>query len=142
MTDVISKQKRSEVMSHIRGRGNKETEIALMTLMRKHHIKGWRRHRNLVGKPDFTFPKERVVIFVDGCFWHCCPEHSTRPKNNRQFWEKKLAANKKRDEFVTRELSAGSWHVVRIWEHELKNRELVAGKIKTVLSEQSGSDMA
>jgi DNA mismatch endonuclease, patch repair protein len=104
MADVFTKAKRSEVMSRIRGRGNKETELALAKLLRAHGITGWRRHQPLFGKPDFTFRKERVVVFVDGCFWHSCPKHSNMPVNNRLFWRKKLTANALRDRLVTKTL--------------------------------------
>jgi DNA mismatch endonuclease (patch repair protein) len=57
---------------------------------------------------------------VDGCFWHCCPEHATWPKNNSTMWEEKLAKNQLRDRIVTRTLKKQGWRVVRIWEHELK----------------------
>ena len=119
MSDVFTKAKRSEVMSRIRGRGNKETELALAKLFRAHGITGWRRHQSLFGKPDFTFRKQRVVVFVDGCFWHGCPTHSNMPVNNRLFWEKKLGANKLRDRLVTATLREQGWLVLRIWEHEL-----------------------
>src|SRR3972149_2937924 len=100
MSDVFTKQKRSEVMSRIRGKGNKDTEVAMIRVFRSHHITGWRRNQPIFGKPDFTFHKQKVVIFVDGCFWHGCPKHSTMPKNNRKFWRKKLTANKIRDKLV------------------------------------------
>ena len=73
MPDVFTKAKRSEVMSRIRGTGNKDTELALIILFRLHRIKGWRRHQPVFGKPDFVFPAVKVAVFVDGCFWHCCP---------------------------------------------------------------------
>jgi DNA mismatch endonuclease (patch repair protein) len=69
--------------------------------------------------PDFVFRKQRTAIFVDGCFWHGCPKHATKPANNRAFWKKKLAGNKKRDALVTRTLRRAGWRVLRIWEHEL-----------------------
>jgi DNA mismatch endonuclease (patch repair protein) len=106
-------------MSRIRGRGNKATELALAKLLRAHGITGWRRHQLLFGKPDFTFRKERVVVFVDGCFWHSCPAHSNMPVNNRIFWNKKLGANEQRDRLVTTTLRKQGWAVLRIWEHEL-----------------------
>ncbi len=134
MSDVFSKEKRSDVMSKIRGRGNKDTELELIKIFKQYHITGWRRNRQLLGKPDFTFYTKRVVVFVDGCFWHCCPLHSTMPKNNREFWEKKLNGNKLRDEFVTNELTRKGWLVVRIWEHELRDHEAVAKKITTALN--------
>jgi DNA mismatch endonuclease (patch repair protein) len=73
MADVFSKAKRSEVMSRIRPRGNKGTELALMAFFRAHGHTGWRRGRPLFGKPDFVFRKNKVALFVDGCFWHGCP---------------------------------------------------------------------
>ena len=87
MTDIWSRKKRSEVMSLIRGKGNKETEQATLVLLRQNKISGWRRHLPLPGKPDFAFPKRKVAIFVDGCFWHGCPICYTRPKTNRAFWD-------------------------------------------------------
>ena len=119
MSDVFTKQKRSEVMSRIRGHGNKETEIALLMLFRKHGITGWRRNQTVFGKPDFVFATRRVAVFVDGCFWHLCPKHSNVPVNNRAFWKKKLTANKTRDLAVNKALRQDGWCVVRIWEHEL-----------------------
>lgn len=120
MSDVFSQAKRSEVMAKIRGRGNKATELALIGLMRAHGITGWRRDQKVFGRPDFVFRRKRVAVFVDGCFWHACPRHATRPKNNRAFWAAKLAANRARDRKVTRTLRALGWKVVRIWEHELR----------------------
>jgi DNA mismatch endonuclease, patch repair protein len=125
MPDVFTKVKRSEVMSRIRGHGNKDTELALVKIFQAHKITGWRRHQKIFGKPDFAFPKLKLAVFVDGCFWHGCPRHSTKPKNNRAFWRRKLSANKKRDKFVNRALRQKGWDVLRIWEHELsKKREV------------------
>jgi DNA mismatch endonuclease, patch repair protein len=135
MPDVFTKIKRSEVMSRIRGRGNKETELVLAALLRAHGITGWRRHQPLFGKPDFSFRQDRVVIFVDGCFWHGCPQHTNTPVNNRPFWQKKLAANKRRDRLVTKTLRQQGWHVLRIWEHDLsKNPTACIRKIKALLT--------
>ena len=119
MPDVFTKAKRSEVMSRIRGRGNKETELALAKLLRAHGITGWRRQQPLFGKPDFIFRRERIAIFVDGCFWHGCPKHFNMPLGNRPFWERKLTANRLRDRLVTKTLRQQGWLVLRIWEHDL-----------------------
>jgi DNA mismatch endonuclease, patch repair protein len=119
MADVFSIYKRSEVMSRIRSRGNKDTEQALANAFRRHGIIGWRRNRQLFGKPDFVFPKLKLAIFVDGCFWHNCPLHGTRPKDNRSFWKKKFARNQTRDRLVNHNLCQMGWRVLRIWEHEL-----------------------
>jgi DNA mismatch endonuclease (patch repair protein) len=80
-------------------------------------------HRNVPTfrvKPDYVFRKARLALFVDGCFWHGCPRHATRPANNRTFWKKKLAGNKTRDQVVNRALRRAGWRVIRIWEHELR----------------------
>lgn len=122
MTDVFTPSKRSAVMARIRGRGNKDTELALIRLFRSNHITGWRRHKPIFGKPDFVFPSVRLAVFVDGCFWHGCPSHSTMPKNNAEFWQKKLAGNKARDLIVNKTLRAKGWRILRIWEHELSRK--------------------
>lgn len=116
MADVFTKAKRSAVMSLIRSRGNRATELRLIALMREHGITGWRRNAPVFGKPDFVFRHERVAVFVDGCFWHGCPRHATKPANNRAFWQAKLARNAERDREVTRELRKAGWRVVRVWE--------------------------
>ncbi len=66
-----------------------------------------------------VFVRAKVAVFVDGCFWHGCPEHCRRPSSNEGYWEKKIAGNMARDERVTRELAELGWRVVRIWEHEV-----------------------
>ncbi len=109
----LDQAKRSEVMSRIKGRGNKATELRLIGIFKTHRITGWRRHWPLEGKPDFIFPKLKMAVFVDGC-----PLHATRPKSNSAFWETKLARNQARDRYVTRVLRAQGWKVLRIWEHE------------------------
>lgn len=116
-------------MSRIRGKGNKDTELATIQILRKYHISGWRRNQALLGKPDFVFSKQKIALFVDGCFWHGCPQHSNMPKNNRSFWKSKLEGNKKRDRFVSRDLRKAGWKVVRIWEHELKNPSKIITKL-------------
>jgi DNA mismatch endonuclease (patch repair protein) len=67
---------------------------------------------------DIVFTRRRVVVFVDGCFWHGCPLHATEPKNNAEWWREKLAANMARDRRHDEELTSAGWTVLRIWEHE------------------------
>jgi DNA mismatch endonuclease (patch repair protein) len=135
MADVFTKAKRSEVMSRIRGRGNKDTELALAKLLRRHHITGWRRNQPVYGKPDFVFPKLKLAVFVDGCFWHGCPKHVTNPKNNRVFRRRKFSANRKRDLLVSQTLRRTGWRVLRVWEHELagKSEARLMRRIQRVL---------
>lgn len=124
MADVFTKAKRSQVMSCIRGYGNKDTELALIRFFRSQKITGWRRKHAVFGKPDFVFPKLRLAVFVDGCFWHACPIHVVKPRNNADFWAKKLTTNAARDRLVTRTLRRNGWRVLRIWEHELSRKNL------------------
>jgi DNA mismatch endonuclease (patch repair protein) len=69
-------------------------------------------------RADVVFPRAKVAVFVDGCFWHSCPEHGTVPRNNREWWIAKLEANVRRDQETDRRLSAEGWTVIRVWEHE------------------------
>jgi DNA mismatch endonuclease (patch repair protein) len=103
--------------------GNKDTELRLIALFRAHGISGWRRNHQLGGKPDFVFRKERLVVFVDGCFWHGCPAHATWPKQNAEFWRTKILGNRRRDLAVNRLLKKAGWRVVRIWEHALTRKQ-------------------
>lgn len=96
--------------------------------------KGYRFRKNvksLYGKPDIAIQKYHIVIFIDSCFWHKCPIHGSLPKNNQEFWEKKLARNKQRDIEVTRYYLDKNWNLLRIWEHEI-SREFVAALDKVI----------
>lgn len=131
MADTLTPEERSERMSRVRGRNNASTELRLVALLRRFRIRGWRRGAPLPGKPDLVFPREKVAVFVDGCFWHGCPEHYRRPKSNHEFWDGKVRGNIKRDEEVSQTLAARGWAVVRIWEHEVraKSEEAAIAKI-------------
>ena len=120
-------------MSSIRSKGNKDTELKLILIFRESGIKGWRRNQDLHGKPDFVFRKERVAVFVDGCFWHGCPRHGRKPASNESYWGPKLARNKLRDAQVTHRLRKIGWRVVRLWEHQLINLQKTAERIKKAL---------
>lgn len=85
---------------------------------------GWRYHvlNNLPGRPDVVFPTERIAVFIDGCFWHGCPEHFQQPETNVGFWEEKIQKNILRDNKVTQQLANEGWMVLRFWEHDIKDR--------------------
>ena len=108
-------------MSRIRSSGNKDTELRMISVFRRYQITGWRRGQKLMGKPDFVFRREKVIVFVDGCFWHGCPKpkHARSPKNRAEWWAAKLQKNKDRDRRVTRELRKHGWKVIRVWECDL-----------------------
>jgi DNA mismatch endonuclease, patch repair protein len=135
MADTHTKEQRSLNMAAIRSRGNKTTEEALLLLLRKHKISGWRRHqKNIQGTPDFVFPSKRVAIFIDGCYWHGCPRCGLKAKSNQKYWKPKIEMNKKRDRRVNRELRKSGWTVLRIWEHKIKkNPDVVINQIKKEL---------
>jgi DNA mismatch endonuclease (patch repair protein) len=122
-------------MATIRSRGNKDTELVLATILRRHGIDGWRRNQPVFGKPDFIFRQVRLALFVDGCFWHGCPKHSHLPDSNRSFWRNKFSRNKTRDRFVTRTLREQGWRVLRIWGHALghKSENRIVRRIQRAL---------
>lgn len=112
---------RSEIMSRIKSKGNKSTELAMVKLFRRYRLIGWRRQQRVCGiNVDFVFPKRRRVVFVDGCFWHKCPIHFKVPKKRKQFWYNKVSSNAARDRYQTAHLMNNGWQVMRVWEHELK----------------------
>ncbi|MBN1903229.1 DNA mismatch endonuclease Vsr [Candidatus Sumerlaeota bacterium] len=114
--DTFNRQKRSWIMAQVKSNGNRSTEVRLIAVLRENHISGWRRRYPLEGKPDFVFPRSRVAVFVDGCFWHGHPKKCRMPKQNREYWENKIAHNVARDRQVTCMLREKGWKVVRIWE--------------------------
>ena len=129
--DVFSISKRSEVMSKIRGQGNRSTERRMAAMLRARGISGWQMHpMDVRGKPDFFFPDLRIALFLDGCFWHQCPKCSQRPKQNQSFWADKLAANVRRDSRTRRALNRAGLCVIRLWEHDI---EKMTNRCKTVL---------
>lgn len=134
MADVFDLEKRSAVMAAIRSRGNRDTELKLTAILREFQITGWRRHQALPGRPDFVFRRERLVIFVDGCFWHGCPRHGRKPDTNRGYWLPKLQRNQARDRTVARLLRRSGWTVLRIWEHDLTNHARIAARCRRALA--------
>ena len=121
-------------MATIRSAGNRATELRLAAILRAHGITGWRRHQALPGKPDFDFRRERLAVFVDGCFWHGCPRHLRMPQDNRPYWKRKIARNIHRDRETTRRLKKAGWQVLRVWEYALRSPESVAGRIASKLA--------
>jgi DNA mismatch endonuclease, patch repair protein len=112
---------RSRVMRSVLSRGNKSTELALGSVLHSMRIRKWKVHdKKILGTPDFIFSKQKVLIFVDGCFWHGCVRCYRRPKTSRVYWDKKLQDNKERDRRNSTKLKQEGWEVIRIWEHQLK----------------------
>jgi DNA mismatch endonuclease, patch repair protein len=133
MTDVLSKEQRAYNMSKIRGK-NTGPEMKLRKLLWSAGIRGYRVHYDLPGKPDIVFVKKKIVLFIDGCFWHKCPIDFQEPETRKDFWMKKINSNVERDERINRELSDTGWTIIRIWEHEMrKEPEKVVQRIVEIL---------
>jgi DNA mismatch endonuclease, patch repair protein len=101
-------------------------------MLARMRLRGWQRnHKSLLGHPDVVFEQERVVIFIDGCFWHGCPTCRRKlPKTNREYWERKLGRNVNLARSYNRSLRRNGWTVIRIWEHEMRTLKL-REKIRT-----------
>lgn len=108
-------------MASIRKRGNKSTERRVRLAFVRGGIRRWKMHpKDVFGTPDFWFPKRRVAVFVDGCFWHGC--HCSRlPRQNSAYWHPKIAANARRDRIVSARLRSDGIQVLRIWEHDVRD---------------------
>lgn len=88
----------------------------MATVLRRHGLSGWRRNSILFGRPDFVWRHLKLALFVDGCFWHACPQCFRSPSVNTVYWRKKTRYNQRRDRLVARELRSQGWRVLRVWE--------------------------
>lgn len=137
MPDNLSKEDRIRTMRSVKSQKT-SPERRLRAMLAGCRIKGWHVNpKEVTGKPDIAFVKNRIAIFVDGCFWHGCPIcNRPLPETNRDYWEKKVNGNIKRDEKYTAGLEADGWRVLRIWEHRLAKKERldpIINEIKTLL---------
>ena len=122
MADKHSKIIRSKNMSAIKGKGNKSTELKFLKLLNDNKITGWLRHYKYApGTPDFVFRKQKISVFIDGCYWHKCPDCFIIPKSNTEFWMKKINANVDRDKRNNVLSLKKKWKVFRVRECKLKN---------------------
>ncbi|MBY4638358.1 very short patch repair endonuclease [Sphingopyxis sp. XHP0097] len=126
----------SKRLSRVRQRDT-EAELAVRRAL---HRRG-RRYRvnvKLIDRPrrvaDIVFRPKKVAVFVDGCFWHGCPEHGSKSKSNADYWKDKIAGNQKRDRDTDRRLEEAGWKVVRVWEHE--DPDKAARRICSILEAQ------
>ncbi len=130
---------RSEIMGRVKGK-NSGAEMILRSAL---HARGlrFRLHRRIEGvSVDILFPGPKVAVFVDGCFWHCCPVHGTTPKTNSDYWIPKLKENRRRDERQSGILTRAGWKVIRVWEHDCKqlSEEKVEEIVETCRSRSHG----
>lgn len=123
MADTVSKEKRSEIMSHVTGKETKP-EIIVRKYLFAHGLRYRKNVKRLPGTPDIVFPKYKTAVFVNGCFWHGHKEckYSRLPSTNLEYWEKKIADNLERDERKKRELEGLGYRVLTVWQCQLKPR--------------------
>jgi len=134
MTDVFTPEKRSDVMSRIRGRNTKPERVVRSLLHRLGYR--FRLHRtDLPGKPDIVLPKYKSVIFVHGCFWHRHKDckFAYTPKSRTDFWIKKLESNANRDQKIIGELTELGWKVITVWECDLRVPDQLSRRLDTSL---------
>ncbi|MBS3678942.1 very short patch repair endonuclease [Ornithinibacillus massiliensis] len=128
MTDNLTVEQRRKNMQAIKSKSKLEDRVAKALWNRG--IRYRRNDKSLAGKPDISIKKYKIVIFIDSCFWHCCPIHGNLPKSNIEYWEKKLNRNKERDEEISSFYIKNNWYILRIWEHEIKqNFDLTIEKV-------------
>jgi DNA mismatch endonuclease (patch repair protein) len=108
-------------MARVKGK-NTSPERVLRSALWNTGLRYRLNHKVPAGHPDIVFPGPKVAVSVDGCFWHGCPDHYSRPRSREGFWAHKLAANTERDNRLTLRLESLGWIVVRIWEHEISSR--------------------
>lgn len=130
--DKLSQAERSALMAKVRSTGNRSTESRVEAALIDANITDWVKHPDMPGKPDFFFPNQNLVVFVDGCFWHGCPKHTRFPQANAEYWRNKIGRNRRRDNRVRRQLRRDHFHVMRIWEHDLK-RDTWLKRLRTMI---------
>lgn len=119
MSDTFSKKNRRKTMQAIKSKNTKLENLIIKELWKK----GYRFRRNvqnLKGKPDIAIKKYKIVIFIDSCFWHGCKLHCRIPSSNKDYWIKKIERNRNRDKEITEYYINNGWHILRIWEHQIK----------------------
>lgn len=124
MSDIFTKQKRSEIMSNISGKETKP-EIIVRNFLFANGYRYRKNDKRYSGKPDIVLPKYKTIIFVHGCFWHGhnCPDGKL-PETRNEFWKNKISENIKRDKKNINDLDNNGWNVIIIWQCYLKNKEI------------------
>ncbi len=134
MTDNLTKEQRTKNMKAIKSSHTKMEDYICKVLW-KEGFRFRKNVKNLPGKPDIAIKKFKIVIFLDSCFWHKCPEHFKKPKSNLEYWDPKIERNVKRDIEVNKFYNDNQWHILRIWEHEFKNNlDATINKIETFIN--------
>ena len=123
----MTKAQRSHLMSSIHSKWTKP-EVAIHVLLKRYGI-AHTMHPKMKGSPDILIRKEKVVAYINGCFWHGCSRHFILPRSNTDFWRRKISGNIKRDKMSYKAMRKDGWRVVKIWEHELSRPDKILQKL-------------
>ena len=118
--DNLTKTQRRKNMQNIKSK-NSVAEVLLAKTLKRNKFLFSRNVKNLIGKPDFVFKKQKLIVFVDSDFWHRHPKRFVMPKSNTIYWKKKIRSNVERDKKITKALKKLGWKVLRLWEYDIKN---------------------
>ena len=142
--DRVKKRERSHIMSRVRSKENRTTELFLRALLIRSSIRGWKvRPTHVLGKPDFVFSKERIAVFVDGAFWHGAPDFKRFPKSRIEYWRPKIEGNRRRDGIVSSRLRHQGWAVLRFWDFDLHDNSCsIISKIQKTVQRRGRAYLA
>jgi len=133
--DTVDSLTRSRTMRCVPSQ-NTSAEQLILKAIKLASIKGWRRNYNgLLGRPDIVFPKRKISIFIDGCFWHGCAKCSRKPTSNLTYWRAKILRNRVRDRRNNQLLRKRGWTVIRIWEHDIKSEKKISKLLRILKKE-------
>jgi DNA mismatch endonuclease (patch repair protein) len=142
MPDNLTPNDRRKTMQAVKGKKTR-LERVVFSMLAGMRLKGWVQNANEIsGKPDVVFFKQKVAIFIDGCFWHGCPYCRRKlPQTNRKYWKNKISRNAELALLHHAQLQNEGWEVIRIWEHELHNpeeRQSIRNKIRHIVNSGAG----
>lgn len=133
--DNLTPEQRRKNMQNIRA-VNTKPELLIAKELRKRNIYFARNVKTILGKPDFVFRRKKVVVFIDSDFWHGHPRRCIMPKSNLSYWQSKIEKNRQRDKAVNKQLKSMGWHVIRIWEYDVKKN--IGKSVKKIISAING----
>jgi len=138
MSDIFTKRKRSEIMSHIKSK-NTSIETSVFSFLSREHIAFKKHYKKAIGTPDIAIPSSRHAVFIDSDFWHGWQYPRWKSNLSSRFWKDKIENNRNRDRYVTRKLRQLGWQVLRVWEHEIKrDNDATFRAIKNFLTPVTG----
>jgi DNA mismatch endonuclease, patch repair protein len=147
MIGIVVSPSSSHATATMRANRGRDTgpEVALRSALHAHGLRFRKNVRLDLGtgrraRPDIVFPRLRLAVFVDGCFWHGCREHRSLPVSNAAFWKQKIEATARRDEQQAAWLRAAGWSVIRVWEHDVPERALqvIVGRVDELRASSHG----